>query len=131
MNKTLPLRPLGRLILPLAMCLAALPAAAQKVRHPLDPLNFQEYWQVLETLRGAGRVDAATRFSLINMIPPAKESVWKWKQGESFPRSAFALVRQGERTVQGRHRPASRQIDFVGRVARHPARTGFSKSAAR
>ena len=100
MNKTLPLRLLGRLILPLAMCLAALPAAAQKVRHPLDPLNFQEYWQVLETLRGAGRVDAATRFSLINMIPPAKESVWKWKQGESFPRSAFALVRQGERTFR-------------------------------
>ncbi len=100
MNKTLPPRPLGRLMPLLAICLAALPSAAQKVRHPLDPLNFQEYWQVLETLRRAGRVDAETRFSLVNMVPPLKDLVWKWKKGESFPRSAFALVRQDERTFK-------------------------------
>ncbi len=72
--------------------------AGPKVEHPLDPLNFQEYWQVLDVLRDAGHVDDETRFSLVNMVQPPKELVWKWNKGENFPRSAFALVRQGEQT---------------------------------
>lgn len=100
MKPNFPLRRLGSSILPLALGLAALPSAAQKVGHPLDPLNFQEYWRVLETLREAGRLDAETRFSLVNMVPPPKPLAWEWKRGESFPRTAFALARQGERTFK-------------------------------
>lgn len=100
MKTNFPLRRLAPSILPLALGLAALPSAAQKVGHPLDPLNFQEYWRVLETLREAGRLDAETRFSLVNMVPPPKPLAWEWKRGESFPRKAFALARQGARTFK-------------------------------
>ena len=46
--------------------------AGPKVEHPLDPLNFQEYWQVLDVLRDAGHVDDKTRFSLVNMCSAAE-----------------------------------------------------------
>ena len=66
--------------------LAGLPLYAQKVQHPLDPLNFQEYWTVLEVLDESGHVDEDTRFSLINLIPPSKDLVWNWKKGDEYPR---------------------------------------------
>ena len=31
---------------------------AQDSRHPLDPLNWQEYWTVLEVLREVGHLDS-------------------------------------------------------------------------
>src|SRR5437867_1829463 len=71
------------------------PLAAQKVEHPLDPLNFQEYWMVLEVLRDAGHLNAETRFSIVNLREPAKDLVWSWSQGKDFPRQASAVVRQG------------------------------------
>jgi primary-amine oxidase len=74
---------------------AVVPAAAQNVQHPLDPLSFQEYWAVLEVLQGAGRVNADTRFSIVNLRQPEKITVWRWSRGSDFPRQAFAVVRQG------------------------------------
>jgi primary-amine oxidase len=74
---------------------AATPLAAQKLEHPLDPLNFQEYWTVLEVLRDAGHVNEETRFSIVKLHEPPKDQVWSWTQGSDFPREAFALVRQG------------------------------------
>lgn len=86
--------------LSLAVWLIAQPLAAQKVEHPLDPLSFQEYWAVLEVLRDAGRLDAETRFSIVNLREPAKTLVWEWSKGKEFPREAFALVRKGPDTFE-------------------------------
>src|SRR5262249_26730617 len=74
---------------------ASIPAFAQKVEHPLDPLTFQEYWAVLDVLRSAGRLNEDTRFSIVNLHQPAKDLVWAWSPGKEFPREAFAVVRQG------------------------------------
>jgi Cu2+-containing amine oxidase len=76
-------------------CALSIPAAAQKVEHPLDPLTFQEYWTVLEVLRNAGHLNDETRFSIVNLHEPPKDLVWSWVQGQDFPRDAFAVVRQG------------------------------------
>jgi primary-amine oxidase len=78
-----------------ALVLAATPVAAQNVRHPLDPLSFQEYWAVLEVLQDAGRLNADTRFSIVSLRQPDKKIVWSWSNGQDFPRQAFAVVRQG------------------------------------
>jgi primary-amine oxidase len=74
---------------------ASVPLAAQKVEHPLDPLNFQEYWTVLEVLRDAGHLNEETRFSIVNLHEPPKDLVWSWSPGKDFPREASAVVRQG------------------------------------
>lgn len=76
-------------------CVMSVPAAAQKVEHPLDPLSFQEYWSVLEVLRDSGRLNEETRFSIVNLHQPAKDLVWSWSPGKDFARQAFAVVRQG------------------------------------
>lgn len=76
-------------------CVMSVPAAAQKVEHPLDPLSFQEYWAVLEVLRDTGRLNEETRFSIITLRQPAKDLVWSWSPDKDFPREAFAIVRQG------------------------------------
>jgi primary-amine oxidase len=78
-----------------ALFLAATPVAAQNLRHPLDPLSFQEYWTVLEVLQDAGRVNANTRFSIVSLHQPDKRMVWSWSNGQDFARQAFAVVRQG------------------------------------
>jgi primary-amine oxidase len=86
--------------LALALCFVSHPAAAQRVAHPLDPLNFQEHWTVLEVLQEAGRLDGDTRFSIVNLQEPDKSLVWSWSGGTDFPRAAFALVRQGRDTFE-------------------------------
>jgi primary-amine oxidase len=79
----------------LVVCTAGTPLQAQTVQHPLDPLVFQEYWTVLETLQAAGRLNDETRFSIVTLRQPPKEVVWSWSPGSAFPRDAFAVVRQG------------------------------------
>lgn len=79
--------------------IAAEPIAAQEP-HPLDPLTWEEHWTVLEVLRDASRLDDSTRFSQISLHEPPKAEVWAWKPGDAFSRSAFATVRQGERTFE-------------------------------
>ena len=74
--------------------LLTLPLTAQKIEHPLDPLSWQEYWAVLEVLQETGHLDKETRFSQVTLQEPSKDLVWKWSPGDSFPRSAFAVVRQ-------------------------------------
>ena len=68
---------------------------AQSAEHPLDPLSFEEFWQALEILRDAERLDGATRFSRIALREPPKQTVLAWREGDAVPRSAYALVRQG------------------------------------
>ena len=75
-------------------------AEAQAPQHPLDPLGWQEYWTVLEVLKEAGHLDSETRFSRLQLHEPDKSLVWNWKSGNDFPRSAFAVVRDGPRTYE-------------------------------
>jgi primary-amine oxidase len=84
----------------LVIVAAAVPLAAQTVEHPLDPLTFQEYWTVLETLRDAGRLNDETKFSIVTLRQPPKDLVWSWSPGSDFPRQAFAVVRQGVETSE-------------------------------
>ena len=81
-----------------ASFMAALPAQASD--HPLDPLDFQEIWRVLEILRDAGRMDRETRFSQLILHEPAKRDVLAWRPGETMPRRAYALVRQEHDTFE-------------------------------
>jgi primary-amine oxidase len=83
-------------------CAAANPLVAQKIEHPLDPLNYQEYWAVLDVLRSAGKLNEETRFSIVNLHQPPKDFVWSWSEGKDFPREAFALVRQGADAFEAR-----------------------------
>jgi primary-amine oxidase len=73
---------------------------AQQPRHPLDPLSWQEHWAALEVLREAGHMDDGTSFSFVGLQEPDKGIVSRWKDGQSFPRSAFAVVRDGPRTYE-------------------------------
>ncbi len=86
------------LFLFVALCSPSL--KAQGTQHPLDPLTWQEYWTVLEVLRDAKHLDADTRFSMVNLVEPAKDMVWKWAAGNPRARAAFALVRQKSNTYK-------------------------------
>ena len=77
----------------LAVLAAASPARA--AGHPLDPLSYQEIWRVLELIRDAGHMDRETRFSQLTLHEPPKSDVQAWSPGAEMPRSAYALVRQG------------------------------------
>ncbi len=85
-----------------------LPAQAQSVQHPMDPLTWDEHWTVLEVLRATGHVDSLTRFSLVTLAPPDKRVVLAWTRGQAVPRAAFAILKQGPRTFEAK-------IDLVGR----------------
>ena len=84
--------------LPLCTVVLAVLAAASPARaagHPLDPLSYQEIWRVLELIRDAGHMDRETRFSQLTLHEPPKSDVQAWSPGTEMPRSAYALVRQG------------------------------------
>jgi len=61
-------------------------------QHPLDPLTFQEYWTILQTLEQADRLDATTVFYNISLLEPDKASVWAYADGVAFQRQAKAVV---------------------------------------
>ncbi|UCF38544.1 MAG: hypothetical protein JSU96_06805 [Acidobacteriota bacterium] len=82
------------------MLIACSVGFAQRINHPLDPLNWQEYWTVLEVLQREGHLDSKTRFSMVNLDQPPKEAVLKWTEGQPIPRQAYALVRQGRDTYE-------------------------------
>ena len=75
-------------------------ASAQSARHPLDGLSAPEYWAVFDTLRASGKVDAKTRFPLIQLKEPPKDEVLAWKQGQAMRREALAVVKQGPQTFE-------------------------------
>lgn len=82
------------------LLVAASGLSAQEPEHPLDPLGFQEYWAVLETLDSAEKLDQDTRFSLVSLVEPPKDLVWGWSPGDALPRQALAVVRQGPDTYE-------------------------------
>ena len=69
-------------------------------QHPLDPLTWKEHWTLLEVLNQQGKLDADTRFSMVNLQEPDKQLVWAWSVGDAIPRAAMALVRQKEKSYK-------------------------------
>ncbi|HEX6737252.1 MAG TPA: tyramine oxidase, partial [Vicinamibacteria bacterium] len=84
--------------LALALALIPLPAAAQS--HPLDALTAAEIQATVAVLRGAGRIDDASRLPIIRLQEPSKEFVLGWSPGSAFPRRSFAVVKKGTRTFE-------------------------------
>src|SRR5579862_2177043 len=76
--------------------LAATPLAnAQSANHPMDGLTASEIWTAYETLQVSHKVDANTRFPMVQLHEPSKEEVLAWKPGQAMRREAFLVVRQG------------------------------------
>ena len=94
------MKTLNALIICITMMLLASTTLAQEPSHPLDPLTWQEYWVVLETLQEAGNLDGDTRFSHINLVPPDKQAVWSWDGTGQIPRLVYATVHQGADTYK-------------------------------
>jgi primary-amine oxidase len=83
-----------------AVLIASPAAAGQEVRHPLDPLSWQEHWTVLEVLREAGRYTTETGVALVSLHEPPKAFVWSWTPGESVPRAALAVLLEEDGTYE-------------------------------
>src|ERR1700733_3650877 len=79
-----------------AMTLAmTLPIWSQTAKHPLDGLTASEIWTAYEVLQDSHKVDADTRFPMVQLHEPPKEEVLAWKPGQSTRREAFLVIRQG------------------------------------
>ena len=94
------LAPLGLGLLALCLAQAATGPARASTTHPLDPLSFEEHWILLDVLAAADHFDAVTRFSGVSLVEPPKDKVWSWQPGSRAPRSAQAVVRQGDATFE-------------------------------
>jgi len=73
----------------------ALPICSQSAKHPLDGLTPPEIWTAYEVLQSSHKVDADTRFPMVQLHEPPKEEVLAWKPAQSMRREAFLVVRQG------------------------------------
>jgi primary-amine oxidase len=71
-----------------------------ETRHPLDPLTADEYSATLDILRAANKINDATRFPLVTLHEPDKQSVLTWALGKPLSRAAFAIVKQGTQTFE-------------------------------
>jgi primary-amine oxidase len=91
---------LARLLLFALLAVAGTPAKAQSAKHPLDGLTAPEHWAVYETLQASGKVDAKTRFPLMQLKEPPKEEVLAWKPGQAMRREALVVVKQGPQTFE-------------------------------
>ena len=91
---------LRRMRLLAVLLLAIGGVATSAATHPLDPLSFREYWQALEVLREAGKLDEHTRFSRFSLREPAKRDVLRWRPGKAIPRMVYALARQGDEAFE-------------------------------
>ncbi len=85
-------------------------ASAQEVRHPLDPLTWDEYWTIVEVLKQSERTDEKTKFWLVNLKEPPKSDVLAWQPGDEIPRSAFAVLRQGPKIYEAAIDLADRKV---------------------
>ena len=61
--------------------------------HPLDPLSAGEIRAAVDALWKAGRVDKTSRFAIVKLAEPDKQTVLAWTPGDPLPRRAFAAVR--------------------------------------
>jgi primary-amine oxidase len=73
---------------------------AQNSKHPLDSLTSPEYWTTYEVLRASGKVDADTRYPMVQLKEPPKGEVLAWKPGQPIRREAFVVVWKGKQTFE-------------------------------
>jgi primary-amine oxidase len=88
------------LILVLFVAFAAGRANGQAAGHPLDGLTAPEHWTIHEVLQSAGKLDAKTRFPLIQLKEPPKQEVLAWKPSQPMRREAFVVVKQEKQTFE-------------------------------
>ncbi|MEM6627297.1 MAG: hypothetical protein AAF719_11395 [Pseudomonadota bacterium] len=89
--------------------------------HPLDPLSWDEHWDVLTILADEGKLTDDTRFSRVTFAPPEKRRVWSWRKGQSLPRKAIAFMREGPTTIEATLDLKARRItDWVERTDVQP-----------
>ena len=69
--------------------------------HPLDALSVDEIGAVVRVLHVAGHADPATRFPLITLAEPDKETVLAWRPGQPIARKAFVVARQNRTVYEG------------------------------
>src|SRR5580658_3037468 len=82
------------------MFAVALPICSQSAKHPMDGLTASEIWTAYEVLQGSHKVDADTRFPMVQLHEPPKEEVLAWKPGQPMRREAFLVVKQGPQTFE-------------------------------
>ncbi|HEV2315441.1 MAG TPA: primary-amine oxidase [Candidatus Acidoferrales bacterium] len=74
--------------------------AAQTPKHPLDGLTASESWTAYEVLQASAKVDAKTRYPMVQLREPPKKEMLAWKPGQAMRREAFVVVKQGKQTFE-------------------------------
>jgi primary-amine oxidase len=76
------------------------PMWSQSPEHPLDGLTASEIWTAYEVLQASEKVDAKTRYPMVQLKEAPKEEVLAWKPGQPMRREAFVMVKQGPQTFE-------------------------------
>lgn len=88
------------------LVLAALPvfavATADATPHPLDGLSVAEHRQVIELLRGQGRLGDDTVVASMHLLEPDKAEVLAWTPGRPIARRALVVLRDAGRVHEAR-----------------------------
>jgi primary-amine oxidase len=84
----------------LAILVAVPVANAQSANHPLDGLTASEIWTAYEVLQASQKIDANTRFPMVQLREPPKAEVLAWNPGQEMRREAFLVVRQGNQMFE-------------------------------
>lgn len=79
----------------LSILFAGATVFAQTPTHPLDALTADEYRTVVEILKGDGKANEDSRFPYITLEAPDKQWVKAWQEGESIPRQAYVVIKEG------------------------------------
>lgn len=78
--------------------------------HPMDGLTADEIQSVSNILRGAGKLDDATRVVSIALDEDSKEEVRAWRPGTPFGRRAIATLLAGGRLYEAHVDLATRSL---------------------
>lgn len=82
------------------MVVVTQPMWSQTPKHPLDGLTVPEIWTAYEVLQASGKVDAKTRYPMVQLKEAPKEEVLAWKPGQAMRREAFVMVKLGPQTFE-------------------------------
>ena len=82
------------------LAITVTPTAAQTAKHPLDGLTAPELWTAYEVLQASGKVNAKTRYPMVQLKEPPKQEVLAWKPGQPMRREALVVVKQGAQTFE-------------------------------
>ncbi|MDI7862799.1 tyramine oxidase [Rhizobiaceae bacterium n13] len=93
------LKPSARRLL--ATGVVVLASALPAISHPLDGLSPTEISAVVTILKDDGKVDADSRYPLIELKEPEKLKVLAWKEGEPEDRQAVVNVKTKEGVFKG------------------------------